>query len=175
MKKTDDLNGEKQMQPQNSSGDDLARIADGILLDTRARLADKPVISMPIAELATLGAGVASLLPAFRTVTQTTTVHAEELYRLANAGVGDALKVAKNGNFWGAFKTAQGTSKFAQLQAAGFAPATSTAIMPINPAILGEVERYFPGGKPSERPRNGQQGGGQGDRAHTGSQPGPRG
>ena len=110
MKKTDDLNGEKQMQPQNSSGDDLARIADGILLDTRARLADKPAISMPIAELATLGAGVASLLPAFRTVTQPTIVHADGLYRLANAGVGDALKVAKNGNFWGAFKTAQGTS-----------------------------------------------------------------
>ncbi len=30
------------------------------------------------------------------------------LYRLANQSVGDVLKVAKNGNFRGAFKTAEG-------------------------------------------------------------------
>ena len=40
---------------------DLVEIADGILFDTRANIAHKQVISMPIAELATLGAGVASL------------------------------------------------------------------------------------------------------------------
>lgn len=130
MNSNDELRYENQMQPQNESDASLAEITDGSLLDTRARIADKPVISMPIAELATLGAGVASLLPAFRTVTQTTAVHADELYRPANAAVGDALKVAKNGNFWGAFKTAEGTSKFAQLQSAAFAPATSTMIMP---------------------------------------------
>lgn len=44
---------------------------------------------MPISQLSTLGAGVASLLPAFRIVTQTTVSNAEGLYRLANAGVGD--------------------------------------------------------------------------------------
>ena len=103
MNSNDELRYENQMQPQNESDASLAEITDGSLLDTRARIADKPVISMPIAELATLGAGVASLLPAFRTVTQTTAVHADELYRPANAAVGDALKVAKNGNFWGAF------------------------------------------------------------------------
>ena len=136
MNSNDELRYENQMQPQYESDASLAEITDGSLLDTRARIADKPVISMPIAELATLGAGVASLLPAFRTVTQTTAVHADELYRPANAAVGDALKVAKNGNFWGAFKTAEGTSKFAQLQSAAFAPATSTMIMPIDPATV---------------------------------------
>ncbi|MBE6939229.1 MAG: hypothetical protein E7457_00100 [Ruminococcaceae bacterium] len=115
---------------------ELVEIADGILLDTRASLENKTAMTMPIAQLATLGAGVASLLPAFRTVTQTTTVAADGLYRLANAGVGDALKVAKNGNFWGAFKTADGASKFAQLQAAGTTTATSSAVMPIDPATL---------------------------------------
>lgn len=115
---------------------ELVEIADGILLDTRASLENKTAMTMPIAQLATLGAGVASLLPAFRTVTQTTTVAADGLYRLANAGVGDVLKVAKNGNFWGAFKTADGASKFAQLQAAGTTTATSSAVMPIDPATL---------------------------------------
>ena len=113
MNNNDGLHYESQMQLQNECNTNLTEIADGILFDAKAHIEDKPVISVPIAQLATLGAGVASLLPVFRTVTQTTTVHAEGLYRLANAGVGDALKVAKNGNFWGAFKTADGASKFA--------------------------------------------------------------
>ena len=91
---------------------------------------------MPIAQLSTLGAGIASLLPAFRAVTQTTSVHVDGLYKLANAGVGDTLKLAKNGNFWGAFKTAEGTSKFAQLQSASSAPLTTTTTLPINPATV---------------------------------------
>lgn len=122
------------IQPRHES--ELVEIVDGILLETRSSLANKTAMTMPIAQLATLGAGVASLLPAFRTVTQTTTVAADGLYRLANAGVGDALKVAKNGNFWGAFKTADGASKFAQLQAAGTTTATSSTVMPIDPATL---------------------------------------
>ena len=91
---------------------------------------------MPIAELALLGTGVASLIPALRTVTQTTTFNTQGLYQLANAGVGDTLKIAKNGNFWGAFKTADGASKFAQLQAAEPLSTTSTAVMPIDPATM---------------------------------------
>ncbi len=115
---------------------DLIKISDGILLDARTDISKKNTISMPIAQLATLGAGVSSLIPALRTVTQTTTVGTQGLYQLANAGVGDALKVAKNGNFWGAFKTAEGTSKFAQLQATGPLSATSTTVMPIDPATM---------------------------------------
>lgn len=125
-----------QLEVEQNRDAKLAEIADGILLDTRASLENKTAISMPIARLVTLGAGVSSLVPALRTVTQTTTISADGLYRLANAGVGDALKVAKNGNFWGAFKTADGASKFAQLQAAGGVTSTSTAVMPIDPATL---------------------------------------
>lgn len=122
--------------PQPCHEADLVEIADGILLDTRSILDNKTAISVPIAQLATLGAGVASLLPAFRTITQTTKVAADGLYRLANAGVRDTLKVAQNGNFWGAFKTADGASKLAQLQAAGTTTATSSTVMPIDPATL---------------------------------------
>ena len=105
-------------------------------MDTRSELPAKASFSVPIAQLATLGAGVSSLIPALHTVTQTTTVNAQGLYYLANAGVGDALKVARNGNFWGAFKCADGSSKFAQLQSAGPLTATSTATMPIDPATM---------------------------------------
>ena len=105
-------------------------------MDTRAELPKKVSFSMPIAQLATLGAGVSSLIPALHTVTQTTTVNTQGLYYLANAGVGDSLKVARNGNSWGALKCADGTSKMAQFQSAGPLTATSTATVPIDPATM---------------------------------------
>lgn len=91
---------------------------------------------MPIAQLGALGAGVASMLPVFRTITQTTTIPVEGLYRVANAGAGDVLKLARNGNAWGALKTAAGGSKMAQLQAVSGIEATSTAVSVINPATV---------------------------------------
>lgn len=115
---------------------DIIEVTNDILMDVRSDLPEKVSFSMPIAQLATLGAGVSSLILALHTVTQTTTVNAQGLFRLANAGVGDTLKVAKNGNFWGAFKRADGTSKFAQLQSAGPLTATSTATVPIDPATM---------------------------------------
>lgn len=116
--------------------DDLIVLTDAILLDAHADRTIENSVSVPIAQLATLGAGVASLIPALRTVTQTLTISTQGLYQVANAGVGDVLKVAKSGNFWGAFKTAEGTSKLAQLQAAGPLTATNTTIAPLNPATM---------------------------------------
>lgn len=115
---------------------DIIELTEGMLLDARATINSKNTLSVPIAELSILGAGVSSLIPALNTVTQTTTFATEGLYHLANAGVSDVLKVAKNGNFWGAFKTADGASKFAQLQAAGPLSATTTTVAAINPAIM---------------------------------------
>ena len=115
---------------------DLIELPEGMLLDARATINSRKTLSVPIAELSTLGAGVSSLIPALNTVTQTTTFATEGLYQLANAGVGDVLKVAKNGNFWGAFKTADGASKFAQLQAAGPLSATTSTVAAINPATM---------------------------------------
>ena len=115
---------------------DLAEMTEEMLLDARKEIANTKTLSAPIAELALLGTGVASLIPALRKVTQTTTFNTQGLYQVANAGVGDTLKIAKNGNFWGAFKTADGSSKFAQLQAAEPLSTTSTAVMPIDPAIM---------------------------------------
>ena len=116
--------------------DALLEVTHGLLMDVRTTLDSKKTMSVPIAELATLGAGVSSLIPALNTVTQTITIAKDGLYTLANAGVGDVLKVEKNGNFWGAFKTADGASKFAQLQAAGPISATTQTVAAFNPATM---------------------------------------
>lgn len=116
--------------------DALLEVTHGLLMDVRTTLDSKKTMSVPIAELATLGAGVSSLIPALNMVTQTITIAKDGLYTLANAGVGDVLKVAKNGNFWGAFKTADGASKFAQLQAAGPISATTQTVAAFNPATM---------------------------------------
>ena len=46
------------------------------------------------------------------------------------------LKAAKNGNFWGAIKTAEGTSKMAQLQKAAVSPVSTTTTVAINPGTV---------------------------------------
>lgn len=118
------------------TADDLITLTDEILLDAHADHAAENSISMPIAQLATLGAGVASLIPALRTVTQTSTISAQGLYEVANAGVGDVLKAAKNGNEWGVLKTAAGKSKLAQFKSAGPLTATNITVTPPNPATM---------------------------------------
>ena len=114
----------------------LMEITDGLLFDARTDIVKQSSLSVPIVELATLGAGVSSLLPALRTVMQTTTINTTGLYQLANAAVGDTLKVASNGNFWGAFKTAEGASKFAQLKPADPLTVTTQSAAAINPATM---------------------------------------
>lgn len=114
----------------------LVKSAEGLLMEARTDISKAKVMSMPIAQLATLGAEAASLLPALRTVTQTMEINTQGLYQLANAAVGDTLKVAKSGNFYGALKTAGGASKLAQLKAAGPVTATSTVVAPIQPATI---------------------------------------
>jgi hypothetical protein len=58
---------------------DLIELTEDMLLDARSTINSKNALSVPIAELATLGAGVASLIPALNTVTQTTTFATEGL------------------------------------------------------------------------------------------------
>ena len=62
----------------------------GCFLRRRARRrTEKKTLTVPIAELATLGAGVSSLIPALHTVTTTATIATDGLYRIANRAVGD--------------------------------------------------------------------------------------
>lgn len=115
---------------------DLMEITEGLLLDTKSSIENKKTMSVPIAELSALGAGVASLVPAFNTVTTTTTLATDGLFTIANKVAGDTLKMAKNGNAWGAMKTATGGSKMVQLAEAGPLTATSQAVSAINPTTM---------------------------------------
>ena len=115
---------------------DLVARAEDMLNDVSRNNPDKAFITMPLSQLSSLAAGVATLLPAFRTVTESMNLGTETLYRVANAGIGDALKVAKNGNLWGALKTAGGESKLAQLQAVDGIQATATSVAAVNPAVI---------------------------------------
>lgn len=115
---------------------ELRQVTDALLMDTGVDLAKCRTMSVPITSLASLGAAVSSMVPALRTVTETTTVNVQGLYTLANASVGDTLKAAKNGNFWGAFKTAEGKSKLAQLQQAGPISTSTVTTLPLDPAAM---------------------------------------
>ena len=114
----------------------LSEMVDAALADIHTEIERGNAITVPIVQLGLLGGTVASMIPALRTATQTTTVNTTGLYRLANESIGDTLKVAKNGNFWGAFKKADGGSKFVQLQNAGPVSATNSYVMPIDPATM---------------------------------------
>ena len=114
----------------------LIELTEGLLMDARDSINSNKVLSVPIAELSTLGAGVSSLIPAFNTVTQTTSIATDGLFRVANAAAGDTLKIAKNGNAWGAMKTATGGSKMVQLAEAGSLSATTQSVAAFNPATM---------------------------------------
>ncbi len=127
-------NDSQELSPMPcAEANDLISITDNVLLDVRTDISQSKSLSMPIAQLSTLGAGVASLLPVFRTVTQTSTVAAEGLYRIPNAVIGDTLKAAKSGNFWPSFKN---SNKLAQLQKVDSLQSTTSMVMPIDPAAM---------------------------------------
>lgn len=127
-------NDSQELSPMPcAEANDLISITDNVLLDVRTDISQSKSLSMPIAQLSTLGAGVASLLPAFRTITQTSSVAAEGLYRIPNAVIGDTLKAAKSGNFWPSFKN---SNKLAQLQKVDSLQSTTSMVMPIDPATM---------------------------------------
>lgn len=114
----------------------LVELTESLLMDARASINSNKALSIPIAELSTLGAGVSSLIPAFNTVTQTTSIATNGLYKITNKAVGDTLKIAKNGDAWGAMKTASGGSKMVQLAEAGPLSATTQTVAAFNPATI---------------------------------------
>lgn len=113
---------------------DLIDVTNNLLFDVRSNL--NQGLSVPIAQLSTLGAGVASLLPVFRTVTETTSIAGEGLYRWINASKGSELKSAKDGLKWGAAKTSEGNSVMAKFQEIGELSLTSETVLPIDPATM---------------------------------------
>ena len=116
------------ISPENN----ISAITEELLADVRSVPSENNSLSIPIAQLATLGSGVASLLPALRTVTKTTTTTSPGgLYRLLN-DAGNGLKQAKDGSFWGATVESK-MGKFAEV---GTVSTTEKLTMPINPTAM---------------------------------------
>ncbi len=116
--------------------DGLVELTDDLLEDARSSINSNKALSVPIGKLSTLGAVVSTLIPSLNKVTQTTTFATNGLFRIANAAAGDNLKLAKNGNAWGAMKTAEGGSKMVQLAEAGPLTATTQSVAAFNPATM---------------------------------------
>ena len=133
MNKVIKTNNETQV---SNTKNDLELMTESLLMDTISNLDENKTIKVPISELATLGAGVSSLIPKMATITETTSLPVDGLYKLANQGVEEVLKQAKDGNFWGALKKADGSSKMLKLQSIDSLTATTTSnmVMPIDPA-----------------------------------------
>lgn len=115
---------------------ELIELTDDLLRDAKASIHNNKTLSVPIAELSTLGAGISSLIPAFNTVTQTTSIATDGLYRVANSAAGDFLKQAKDGTYWGAMKTATGRSKMAKFAEVGPLNATTQTVAAFNPGTM---------------------------------------
>lgn len=110
---------------------DLMQLTDDMLIEARDSNIPSDTISVPIAQLAALGTGVSALIPALRTVTQTTNFDTSGYYKLINGGA-NGLKKSKNNFYWGATTD----SKMAKFQEVGSVTSTSTITAPINPAAI---------------------------------------
>lgn len=120
----------------NTDSQGIQSIMQGALEEARSSIESKDTMSLPITGLEALGAGVASLVPAFRTVTSSSTINMDGLYKIANQKAGFALKQAKDGTSWGAMENADGVSKMVKLrQVDGIQQVTKTT-MPFDPTML---------------------------------------
>lgn len=124
-----------ELNIQDEPGE-LIQISQAMLADVRADLNKVSTKSIPITSLSSLGAGVASLVPALRTVTETTTMDGTGLFRWVNEGAGNALKSTKDGKFWGSYKTKDGSSKMAKFMCVDSVDKTTKTVLPMNPATM---------------------------------------
>lgn len=106
-------------------------ISRNLLEITKEKKSEKKY-SVPISELSLLGASVASLVPALRTVTSTYG-GGEELYTIVNKGIGDTLQLAKDGNSWASLKTTEGSKKMVKLSKVN---PTTKSITPVDPTTM---------------------------------------
>ena len=74
-----------------------------LLGDARDAMFERKHITVPIAELAGIGATASAFEPGFRTITEHTLVDTNGLLQVVNLGPNEFLRQAKNGNFWGTF------------------------------------------------------------------------
>ncbi|MFM9413538.1 hypothetical protein ACKQTC_04065 [Peptococcus simiae] len=116
---------------------ELEELTEEVLAEARASIQTSKDVSLPIAALSSLGGGVSSLVPAFHTVTETTTFTAPEgLYRIINARPGDVLKKDKDGDLLGFLKPPTGQSIQARFKEVDHLPIRTETVTAFNPATI---------------------------------------
>lgn len=123
---------------ENSEIMGLEELTDSEMLDITAAINSDKAVRVPIAELATLGAGVSSLLPAFHTVTQEINIDTKGLYRITNQEAGEVLQASKKyaGEDYASLVTKAGGRKFVRLKQVDSVEAVSKSTPAINPSIM---------------------------------------
>lgn len=123
---------------QNKDYTDIAATAEAMLEEVNIDIISAETIKLPIEQLGLLGAGIASMLPPLRAISQNITFNNGNLFRWVNsANAAGTLKLnAKDNLLGGAFIDKQGISRYAKFQAAGAQSATAVTVMPIDPAKI---------------------------------------
>ena len=91
-------------------------------------------IHVPISQIKLLGNVVVSAFDSFSDKSLPKALNSGTLYQAANVGANDVLKQAKDGTFWGAFKTSDGKSKMGKFKE--FNPDNLKKAAPVNPALI---------------------------------------
>ena len=117
-------------------GDNLEEVARGILYDTAADISKKCIRSIPIAELASLGAGVSFLMPSMESITQVLTASGNSLYKLADAEISEVIEAAKTGDFLPLLKRISSSHKLVKNKSNSNDTSKNNTVMPVNPASI---------------------------------------
>lgn len=126
-----------------SENEGLLVDANNQLEEVRLSIVQENTISIPIAELSSLGTAICSMIPSLRKITHKISFATNGLYRIVNAETGDILKNAKDGNFWGAMKSLKGTSKLVELsEAESISGTVETFRAPLDPSMMMAAALY---------------------------------
>lgn len=114
----------------------LSELTLAPVVSSDIEIARADVVKLPLGQIASLGAGLAALTEAFRTVTTTVDPKAGAQLFEAVLPPGATLKQAKDGLFSSAAQLADGTSAWGKYKAVTPSAQTVTTTVPVDPATL---------------------------------------
>ena len=131
MELLDTFKKEENLIVKSKDSADIIANSETMLAEVQIDISSLDTFKIPIEQLGLLGAGVASMLPSLRTISQATD---DKLFRWVNSeNAKGTLKLNKKDNFFGgAFVDNNGTSRYAKFESVE----PQSLIMPINPLMF---------------------------------------
>lgn len=120
---------------KNTDSTGIVANSEAMLAEVQVDISSIDTVKLPIEQLGLLGAGIASMLPALRTISQKLTINSDNLFKLVNGqNIAGTLKLnKKTGRYSGAFIDKGGVSRMAEFLPVDSQTVTSTVVMPIEP------------------------------------------